>query len=231
MTLHSIAIPNQEPGQPPVGLYIALHGWGANCQDLFGLAPYLKRPDFYMAFPDAPFPHPYNPQGRMWYGLSNDFTATGINVGLGDNVEAELAESRQLLMGWIQDISFKTNIPLTRTILGGFSQGAAMALDLGCRLPFAALMVLSGYAHAPFPSDPTQMPVTLPPILMAHGQHDPVVPIHLAQDVRDSLLQLNAPLQYHELEMGHEISLDLLTLMQTFVGEVAENLRQQTEDT
>jgi phospholipase/carboxylesterase len=226
LTLHAIAIPNQEPGAKPVGLYIALHGWGANSQDLFGLAPYLKRPDFYMAFPDAPYPHPYNPDGRMWYGLSTEFTSTGSSFSFGENFEAELAESRQSLINWIQDLSFKTNIPLSHTILSGFSQGAAMTLDLGCRLPFAALMVLSGYAHTPLPTNPSELSGMLPPILMAHGRYDPVVPLHLAQRAKDALLQLNAPLQYHELEMGHEISLDLLNLMQTFVGEVAETLRQ-----
>ncbi|MEB3212145.1 MAG: alpha/beta hydrolase [Leptolyngbyaceae bacterium] len=225
MTLHAIAIPNQEPGAPPVGLYIALHGWGANCKDLFGLSPYLKRPDFYMAFPDAPYPHPYNPEGRMWYDLSTEFTTTGSNFSFGTNFENELAASREQLINWIQDISFKTNIPLNRTILSGFSQGAAMTLDLGCRMPFAALMILSGYAHTPLPSDPSHLPISLPPMLMAHGRHDPVVPIELARDAHQALLKLNAPVQYHELEMGHEISLDLLNLMQIFVGEVAKNLR------
>ncbi|MEM9452300.1 MAG: alpha/beta hydrolase [Cyanobacteria bacterium P01_E01_bin.6] len=229
MPLHAIAIPNQEPGTSPVGLYIALHGWGANCNDLFGLAPYLKRPDFYMAFPDAPFPHPNVLEGRMWYSLSNEFTNRGVNLGFGDDFKTELEESRQSLIDWIHDISFKTNIPLSRTVLSGFSQGGAMTLDLGCRLPFAALMVLSGYAHTPLPSDPSDLPFSLPPILMAHGRHDAVVPIHLAEQARQALLELKAPLQYHELKMGHEISLDLLNLMQTFMGEVAVNLRQKAQ--
>lgn len=229
MPLHAIAIPAQEPGKPPVGLFIALHGWGANSQDLVGLTPYLKRPDFYMAFPDAPLLHPQNPIGRMWYSLSTEFTAYGMSFGLGDHFEDELNESRQLLIDWIQDLSFKTGIPLSRTVLGGFSQGGAMTIDLGCRLPFAALMVLSGYLHLPLPAADA-LPGALPPILMAHGRYDPVVPLSLAQQARDALLALDAPLQYHELDMGHEISLDLLNRMQTFMGEVAIRLQENAED-
>ena len=221
LSLNAIAIPNQEPGASPVGLFIALHGWGANCQDLFGLAPYLNRPDFHMAFPDAPLPHPQAPEGRMWYNLSAEFTNSGSSFGVGHEFEEELSTSREMLIDWINDISFKTGIPLSRTVLGGFSQGGAMTLDLGCRLPFAALMILSGYPHLPLPKDSTEIPFSLPPMLMAHGQYDPVVPIQLAQQARDGLVALNAPLQYHELEMGHEISLDLLNLMKTFMGEVA----------
>jgi len=230
LTLNAIAIPNQEPGKTPIGLLILLHGWGANCQDLVGLAPYLKRPDFYMSFPDAPLPHPQVPGGRMWYNLSTDFTNYGVNFGVGDQFEQELNATRHELIDWIQELSFKTDIPLSRTILGGFSQGGAMTLDLGCRLPFAGLMVLSGYPHQPLPSKPDEISFSLPPILMAHGRHDPAVPIQLAQQARDALRALNAPLQYHEFEMGHEISLDVLILMQTFMGEVALHLQEKTQN-
>jgi len=204
-----------------------LHGWGANCQDLLGIAPYLQRPDFQMAFPDAPMPHPLVPGGRMWYNLSETFTSTGTQFDLGDDFQAELENSRHLLMDWIHQLTSETNIPLSRTVLAGFSQGGAMTLDLSCRLPFAALMVMSGYLHEPLPKRPEDLDFPLPPILMGHGRSDPAVPLELAQQARDQLLQLNAPLQYHEFDMGHEISLELLNLMQTFMGEVVTQLQQK----
>jgi len=48
---------------------IMLHGWGANAVDLLGLAPYLRLSNFSMQFPDAPWPHPQVPGGRMWYSF------------------------------------------------------------------------------------------------------------------------------------------------------------------
>lgn len=162
----------------------------------------------------------------MWYNLSETFTATGTSFGLGENFQSELEHSRRSLMEWIQSLLAETQIPLSRTVLAGFSQGGAMTLDLACRLPFAALMVLSGYLHEPLPPHPGDLEFPLPPILMGHGRYDPAVPLMLAQQARDHLLQLNAPLQYHELNMGHEISPELLQLMQTFMGKVVTQIRE-----
>lgn len=225
LSLRAIAIPHQT-ADSPVGLLILLHGWGANCQDLLGMTPYLQRPDFQMVFPDAPMPHPLVPGGRMWYSLSETFTTTGTQFGLGEAFESELAESRRLLIEWIEALAQESNIPLSRTVLAGFSQGGAMTLDLACRLPFAALMVMSGYLHKPLPERPDDLEFPLPPILMGHGRYDPAVPLKLAQEARNHLLRLNAPLQYYEFDMGHEISPELLNLMQTFMGEVSTRLRQ-----
>lgn len=163
----------------------------------------------------------------MWYSLSETFTATGTQFGLGDDFSSELEQSRHALLNWIHNLTAETQIPLCRTVLAGFSQGGAMTLNLACRLPFAALMVMSGYLHAPLPERPEDLEFPLPPILMGHGRYDPAVPLDLAQKARDQLLRLNAPLQYHEFDMGHEISLELLNLMQTFMGEVVTQIQEK----
>ncbi|HAA33061.1 MAG TPA: serine esterase, partial [Cyanobacteria bacterium UBA8553] len=46
---------------------------------------------------------------------------------------------------WLKSLQDTTGIPLESTILSGFSQGAAMALDVGLMLPLAGLVSLSGY--------------------------------------------------------------------------------------
>lgn len=163
----------------------------------------------------------------MWYNLSETFTATGTQFGLGSDFTTEIETSRRQLVDWIQTLTSETQIPLSQTVLAGFSQGGAMTLDLACRLPFAALMVMSGYLHAPLPERPEDLEFPLPPVLMGHGRYDPAVPLELAQKARDQLLRLNAPLHYHEFDMGHEISLELLNLMQTFMGEVVTRIQEK----
>lgn len=174
------------------------------------MAPVLNLSDYLLVFPNAPLTHPYASTGRMWYGFPENFTFQ-TTPGFGDR--PDLATSRQQLMDWLKQQSEVTGIPLSRTILGGFSQGGAMTLDVGINLPLAGLMVLSGYLHAPL----QPIAETIPPILMVHGRLDTIVPLTAARQARDSLQALGAEVQYHEFEMGHEIQYGVLGLIQQFV--------------
>ncbi|MBD2460587.1 dienelactone hydrolase family protein [Oscillatoria sp. FACHB-1407] len=211
MTLNAIAIPAKT--QPAQGLLVLLHGWGANAQDVAALASYLKLPEYQFVFPDAPFPHPYNPTGKKWYGFPDDYDFCSR-----DDFQAkpDLLQSRQTLTDWLLSLESATGVPLNRTVLAGFSQGGAMTLDVGLRLPLAALMVLSGYLHTPLQLETP--PVA--PVLMVHGTLDNVVSITAARQARDSLIAAGVQLDYQEFVMGHEIQLEILQIMQSFIGKL-----------
>jgi len=180
-------------------LIVALHGWGSNAQDLASLSRFLNLPNYQFMFPEAPLPHPSAARGWMWYDFGEGYRG--------------LSESQQLLREWLQSLTASTGIPLSRTILAGFSQGAAMALDVGLSLPVAGLVALSGYLH-PRAASPEQ---SFPPVLIIHGRRDQVVPLRAAQEARDGLITAGASVQYHELDMGHEIQPAVLALIRDFV--------------
>lgn len=190
-------------GEPPKGIIVVLHGWGANSQDLASLSPLLNLPAYQFLFPNAPFAHPYVSTGRMWYNLEYEYQGQG------------LAESRQLLKEWLQSLESSIGVPLSRTILSGFSQGAAMTLDVGLTLPLAGLIGLSGYMH-PL----TQTETTSPPVLLVHGRQDSVVPVQAAVAAQQSLRSLGIAVQYHEFDMAHEIRPEVLPVIHHFVLEV-----------
>jgi len=180
-----------------------LHGWGANAEDLASLAPFLNLGDFQFLFPDAPFPHPQVSWGKAWYDFQD---------GQG------LAESKLLLTEWLSSLETTTGVPLSRTILSGFSQGGAMTLDVGLKLPLAGLVSLSGYLH-PITED-IKPADRFPPVLIVHGTQDMVVPITSAEKARDILTSLGVAVQYQELPMGHEVTPNVLSLMRSFVLQV-----------
>lgn len=202
MSLKSISIPPTTDRQP-VALIVALHGWGANARDLTSLAPAFNLPDYQFVFPDAPFPHPQEAGGKAWYDIESK-DADG------------LVESRQLLGEFLLSLESSTGVPLSRTILGGFSQGGAMTLDVGLTLPLAGLASLSGYLH------PWVLPIAgsaLPPVLIVHGTEDMIVPIAAAVRSRDRFTDWGSAVQYREFNMGHEILPEVVDVMRSFVVE------------
>jgi phospholipase/carboxylesterase len=138
----------------------------------------------------------------MWYDLSDFVTRKG------------LPESRQMLTDWMLDLEGDDGVPLSKTVLAGFSQGGAMTLDIGTHLPVAGLVVLSGYLH---PLEVRPLPKTFPPILMIHGRQDTVVQIAIARKSHAALVEAGATVDYHELDMGHEIKPEAMMLIQSFV--------------
>ncbi|MEH2124204.1 MAG: alpha/beta hydrolase [Nostoc sp.] len=201
MSLQAITVPTAT-SQPPTGLIVTLHGWGANAEDVASLLPLLNLPDYQFVLPNAPYPYPYSPIGRAWYDLR------------GENMYQGLAESRQLLTDFLESLESTTGIPLSRTILSGFSQGGAMTLDVGSKLPLAGLVVMSGYLH---PDALTAAKSGISSTLITHGRYDEVVPLKAALKARETLKSLGVAVEYHEFDMGHEIDPKTLEVLRNFV--------------
>ncbi|MGK7957123.1 MAG: alpha/beta hydrolase [Crocosphaera sp.] len=198
MSLETISI--KPKNSEPQYLLVMLHGWGANSEDLASLSSMLTLSDYQLLFPNAPFSHPQVPGGLAWYALE-----TGQYEGID--------ESRQLLKNWLLSLEEDTGIPLSRTILSGFSQGGAMSLDVGINLPLAGVCSLSGYLQF----QPQKLDSPIPPILIIHGKNDTVVPVQMAQKARDELTGIDANVEYHELAMGHEIPPMVLPIFEKFI--------------
>jgi phospholipase/carboxylesterase len=195
-------------------LFIGLHGWGANAQDLAALADYMPLRGYTLLFPDAPFPHPYNPSGRMWYNFPAGYDFQS-DYDFGQ--QTDLQESRQLLRQWLQQVADETGIPPERTVIAGFSQGGAMTLDVALQLPIAGALILSGYMHCV-----PQPHASLGPVLLVHGRQDPVVPCLRAHQARDMLASQSVQLTYQEYDMGHEISPSVLREVRLFCEQLMQ---------
>ncbi len=205
MTLNYRSLPTQLPNPDAQGAIVALHGWGANCDDLVSLAPLVGLANYQWICPEAPFNHPM-PNGKMWYDLQS--------------LDAEgLAKSCELLSQFLEDLPSLTGIPLEKTFLLGFSQGGAMTLDVGLGFPLAGLISLSGYLHISEEELQEFANEKFPPIFIAHGSEDTVVPIGAARNAKQVFEGLGASVDYEEYEMAHEIRPETCDRIQQFILE------------
>lgn len=201
--LQFISYPPSQGGMP-AGIIVCLHGSGSKAQSLASMAPALHLPDFQFIFPNAPYPDPSVPGGKMWYDLKSP-------------QHKGLTQSRQRLINWLKALSNSTGIPLESTILSGFSQGAAMALDVGLMLPLAGVVSLGGY----LPTTPKPMSLAaLPPVLMVQGRFDKIVTEAEAQEARASLEALGVKVKYREFDIGHELKPPCIAEMRNFVKDI-----------
>jgi phospholipase/carboxylesterase len=87
-----------------------------------------------------------------------------------------------------------------------------MALDVGSSLPLAGIVACSGYPHEGW-----QPAGNLPPVLLSHGQQDPVVPFAASEEVLRRLQASGAAAQLLEFDGGHTIDASVLPGITGFV--------------
>lgn len=199
---HQVAPPKSGlSGKPP--LLLLLHGYGANEDDLFSLAPYL---DERFLVVSARAPVDLRGMGYAWFNLG--FTPQGIAV---DPEEVEAA--RRILRKFIGEVVEAYECDPAAVYLMGFSQGAMMSLTVALTYPgtAAAVVAMSGRL---MPQTLHQIPdkdaLLGLPILVVHGTRDAVLPISHGRETRARLAELPVELTYHEYEMGHEVSVESL---------------------
>ena len=168
--LFDLSGPSQPPasGGKPRQLVVLLHGYGADGNDLIGLAPHWTRllPDAEFTSPHAPFPCEMGPFGRQWFSFA-DRTPEVILAG----TKAAAA----ILNSYLDEALAARGLAERDLALVGFSQGAMMSLYVALRRskPVAAVV---GYSGALIGAEElTEEIRARPPVLLVHGDADPVV--------------------------------------------------------
>ena len=183
---------------------ILIHGWGADADDLLTLGEEITEEidlDFEVISLRAPGLHPSG-QGRQWYGLyPHDWNGAEIEVNK--------------LLATLKN--FDTDqISLRKTILLGFSQGAAMAIDAGFKLNLGLIIACSGYPH------PTWFPgEKCPPLIISHGLFDDVVPIEASRNIYKKVKSKSSKLcELIEFDGFHQIDSNFISFISTKISSI-----------
>ena len=201
--MHDPPVIHEPLDRAPTAAVIWLHGLGADGHDFAPIVPELGavREWTRFVFPHAP-PRPvsinFGMTMRAWYDIRDE---GGTLVSDPD----DLRESQRTVEALIEG-EVRAGIRADRIVLAGFSQGGAVALQAALRHPrrLAGLLALSTYlALAGTLAAERSAANAEIPVLMAHGEHDPLVGVDRAIASRDTLHRLGYEIEWRTYPMPH----------------------------
>jgi phospholipase/carboxylesterase len=209
------------PGATPAATIVVLHGLGADGTDFLPFADEIDLASIgpvRWIFPRAPVrPVSVNNGYRMraWY----DIYEFGAQARGAREDDAGLRESFAAVRALL-DREVARGVPAHRIVLGGFSQGCAIALGAGLRYRerLAGLVGMSGYLPIAATTAAERSDANaLTPVFLAHGQRDPVIALDRATASRDALKTLGVGIEWHEYPMEHSVSAEEVADLKRFL--------------
>jgi phospholipase/carboxylesterase len=190
---------------------VLLHGFGAPGDDLVALAQYIRAPVRFV-FPEAPIElGGLYGDSRAWWLLDlarlEQELATGAVRDRRDEVPEGLDKVREQMLRFLEALEERYKLDNNQLVLGGFSQGAMLSLDVALHREVApaGLILMSGTLLAASVWTPLMTKLAGVPVFQSHGMHDQLLPFSIAGILRDQLRSAGAKLDWCEFHGGHEI--------------------------
>ena len=206
-TLQLAGLTTRIVGSGPVTAVLC-HGFGAPGDDLVALAQFINAPNTRFVFPAAPIElGGLYGDARAWWHLDLQKLESDLRTGAvrdrRNEVPEGLAEARAKVSALIDELK----VDPAKLVLGGFSQGAMITLDVALHRDVApaGLALMSGTLLAESEWEPRFGKLSGVPVLMSHGKGDPLLPFSISQALRDRLTAAGAKVDWIEFMGGHEI--------------------------
>lgn len=194
-------------GAGPFPVLLLLHGWTGDENSMWVFTARLPRRAWWIA-PRAPWAaasgYSWCPQAG-WPWVDDFYPALEALAAL---MQADL----------LAEADWQRLIPV------GFSQGAALGYAwalLGFR-PVMALAGLAGFLPEGAEALARNRPLWNVPVFMAHGLHDPIVPINRARQAAEVLQQAGAVVRYCEDPVEHKLGAACFKGLAGFVKDCLE---------
>jgi phospholipase/carboxylesterase len=186
-------------GGAPKSMVILLHGYGANGDDLIGLAPVLAQvlPDTVFISPNAPFRCAMSPMGYQWFDVWDQDD--------GNRLE-QVRHAAAIVDNFIDRMLEAQGLSEDKLVLLGFSQGTMLSLHVGLRRDkkLAGILGYSGRLEAPETLDAEI--IQRPPVMLIHGEQDDLLPVELMEFAAAKLTECGVKVEAHRCPgLGHGI--------------------------
>ena len=207
---------------------VLLHGFGAPGADLVPLFRVIAAPrGTRFLFPEAPLELANGfGDSRAWWMI--DIAAldrairTGVPRDMTQDVPEGMPEARAKVRAMLDEAAAALAIPEGGLVLGGFSQGGMLALDVALHdpRPLAGLAILSGTLLAEPEWTPRMKDRKGLPVLQSHGQRDELLSFGFAERLRDLMKEAGLDVTWVPHRGGHEIPGPVVDALSEFLGRV-----------
>jgi phospholipase/carboxylesterase len=221
-------------GTNPKVVVILCHGYGASGTDLVPIGEELLdqfpelRPHVRFVFPEAPLSLDDQglPGGRAWWPIDLVKLQLAAATGrLSQDCPAGMADAAERLRETTLLICERSGLPLSKCIVGGFSQGAMLSTQTVLSLDenVAALVAMSGTL-----TNETEWKARAPHhaglrVLQSHGTEDPLLPFAAAEWLRDLLSNSGAKVEFIPFAGGHQIPFEVFQQLAVRLAAVASD--------
>ena len=194
---------------------VFLHGYGANGEDLLGLADPLSEhlPDTLFVAPDAPETCAGSPMGFQWFPIP------WIDSSSEEEAERGLLAAADDLNAFLDALMVDEDVLPEQVVLFGFSQGTMMSLHVVPRREDAIAGVVGFSGRLVSPELLTDQVLSRPPILLVHGDADDVVPVQSMPEAVEALQNADFKEVFAHIMKGtgHGIAPDGLSVALAFM--------------
>lgn len=198
-------------GRQADSLVVLVHGYGADGDDLLGLAPHWRRllPGAAFIAPNGPERCAMQPMGYQWFGITRLDPAAAL---------AGVERAAPDLDAFIDAELARLGLPGDRLALVGFSQGTMMSLHVGLRRAVAPAAIVGFSGMLAGPERLTEI-TQRPPILLVHGDQDEMIPVAALHGAAGALGAAGLSVQWHVARgVGHGIDPEGMALAGDFLA-------------
>ena len=217
----------------PKACVILCHGFGAPSTDLVSLSEAFMGAgeplqDCVYVFPAAPIEMDPLFDSRAWWMIDIEkiqrLMMDGETREMKSSSPEELPGCRNDLIKVIDHCRVNFDLPASKIVIGGFSQGSMLSTDVALHYPepLGGLIVWSGSLINETVWLEKMKSQSSLNVIQSHGRVDPILPMLGAEDLRDALVEAGHKVRFHDFQGEHSIPMEAIELAVQLIKETCE---------